>query len=297
MEVVTRVATLLALVATLAAPALARAEAAPCVASGLVAVVQPDATAPLTLGPAVSAATKAGTPVASFQDTQYAVDLTDAAAGAAGCVGAGAPGGTHAVSGAWSVLGGVLRGSALTADLVPAGGDGSGWRLRTKLAGLEVAGAPTKARAGATVAVADWGTLTVDAQVDLPRLAPLRSWAAALSLRLSKPHAGLPAGTLVLVGYAAATRAPAPPPVPPTPAATTTTAPTTTAPPPPPARSSASGSPPAAPDRPSSGGRRRRARARARATTPADRRAPDAWPCAHTARPRSVCRSRRRTWR
>jgi murein DD-endopeptidase MepM/ murein hydrolase activator NlpD len=222
---------LLALAATLVAPAVARSETAPppCVASGLVAIVQPSASAPLTLGPAVAAATREGTAPASFHDGQYGVDLAGAAVGAAGCVGAGTPGGTHAVTGAWSVLGGALRGSALTADLVPAGGDGSGWHLRTKLAGLLVAGTATDAVTGATVAVADWGTLTIDAQVELPRLAPLRHWAAALSLRLVKPHAGLPTGTLVLVGYAAASRAPAAPPKPPV----TTTAPTTTATPPP----------------------------------------------------------------
>jgi murein DD-endopeptidase MepM/ murein hydrolase activator NlpD len=230
---VTRVAAaLLALVATLGAPALARADTAPppCVAAGVVAVVQPNATAAVTLGPAVSAATTEGTPPTAFHDAQYAVDLTGAAAGAAGCVGSGAPGGTHAAAGQWSVLGGALSGTSLTADLVPAGGDGSGWHLRTKLQGLKVAGAATDAVPGATVAVSDWGTLAIDAQLDLPGVAPFRHWAAALSLRLLRPHAGLPAGTLVLVGYAAANRAPAPPPAPPKPA-TTTTAPTTTAPP------------------------------------------------------------------
>jgi murein DD-endopeptidase MepM/ murein hydrolase activator NlpD len=223
-----RAAAILALVAALGAPPVARAETAPapCVASGLVAILQPNATAAITLGPAVSAATTQGTAPSSFHDVQYAVDLANAAAGAAGCVGTGAPGGTHAVAARWSVLGGALRGSALTADLVPADGDGSGWHLRTKVPGLEVAGAATEAAPGATVAVGDWGTLATDAQVDLPRLAPLRHWAAALSLRLTKPHFDLPAGTLVLVGYAAADRAPAPPAAPPKP---TTTMPTTSA--------------------------------------------------------------------
>jgi murein DD-endopeptidase MepM/ murein hydrolase activator NlpD len=226
-----RAAALLALVAALGVPPVVRAESAPapCVASGLVAVLQPNVTAATTLGPAVSAATTQGTAPSSFHDAQYAVDLAKAAAGAAGCVGTGAPGGTHAVAGEWSVLGGALRGSALTADLVPADGDGSGWHLRTKVAGLEVAGTATEAVPGATVAVGDWGTLATDTQVDLPRLAPLRYWAAALSLHLTKPHSGLPAGTVVLVGYAAAGRPPAPPAAPPKP--TTTTAPTTTAPP------------------------------------------------------------------
>jgi murein DD-endopeptidase MepM/ murein hydrolase activator NlpD len=161
-------------------------------------------------------------------DTQYAVDLTNAAAGAAGCVAGGAPGGTHATTAAWSVLGGALRGRALVADLVPAAGDGSGWHLRTRIAGLVVDGTPTDVVPGATVAVGDWGTLSIDAQAELPRLAPIRFWAAALELRLKAAHAGLPAGTLVLVGYAAANRPPAPPVPPSEPPATTTTTPATT---------------------------------------------------------------------
>jgi murein DD-endopeptidase MepM/ murein hydrolase activator NlpD len=232
MDAVTRVATaLLALVATLGSPAVAAADTAPapCVAAGVVAIVPPGAAAPTTLGPAVAASATEGTPTGPFHDSQYSVDLTNAAAGAAGCVGGGAPGGTHATAAAWSVLGGAVRGSALDADLVPAGGDGSGWHLRTTLQGLSVAGAPTDPVPGATVAVADWGTLAIDAQVDLPRLAPLRYWAAALELKLVKPHGGLPAGTLVLVGYAAANHAPA---APPEPAPTTTVAPTTTTAPP-----------------------------------------------------------------
>src|SRR5579884_1672712 len=258
MSRVTRVAAaLLALVAALAAPTLARADttAPPCVAAGLVAVIEPGATAATDVGPAVSAATTEGTTAPAFHDAQYGVDLTDAAAGAAGCV-AGGPGGTHAATGAWSVLGGALRGSSLVADLVPAGGDGSGWHLRTRLEGLQIAGAPSDATSGATAAVADWGTLTVDAQVALPRLAPLRWWAAALELELLKPHLGLPAGTLVLVGYAAANKTAAPPTPPSKPAPTTTaTTPTTTAPPatttaPPPTATAPSASGPKAKPKP-----------------------------------------------
>ena len=136
MDCVRRVATaVFALVATLVAPALAFAETppVPCVASGLVAIVQPSATAAVTVGPTVSAATKQGTTVPTFHDAQYAVDLANAAAGAAGCVGAGAPGGTHAAADAWSGLGGTLGGRRLAgvATLVTGGaeqdaGDGSG---------------------------------------------------------------------------------------------------------------------------------------------------------------------------
>jgi hypothetical protein len=224
---------LCALVAALvAAPgAAADVAATSCVGAGIVAIVPPAATAPTTLGPAITAATTTSADAPAFHDGQYAVDLTDAQAGGAGCVGAEAPGGTHAVSHQWSVLG-VLSGDSLRADLVPAEGDGSGWRLRATVNGLRVGSQPVDAIAGATVQVSTWGTLTIGAQVDLPRLQPLRYWAAALELKLTRVHAGLPAGTLVLIGYASANRPPAKPAPPPPPATTTapvtTTAPTST---------------------------------------------------------------------
>jgi|SRR5579884_186625 len=230
---------LCALLAALAAAGEARADtpAPACVAAGLVAIVEPGATAPVAEGPAVAAAAAQGANAPSFSDPQYGVDLAQPEAGAAGCVGSGAPGGTHAMSGAWSVLGGAVSGTGLRADLVPANGDGSGWHLRTQVEGLAVSGSPAEAIPGATIAVGTWGTLTVRAQVELPRLDPLRWWAAALELRLVQARGGLPAGTLVLIGYAAANRAPAAPPpsAPATTTAATTTAPTTTAESPPPA--------------------------------------------------------------
>jgi murein DD-endopeptidase MepM/ murein hydrolase activator NlpD len=211
---------------------------APCVGAGLVAIVLPNATSPTTLGPAITAATTTGADAPTFHDAQYVVDLANAQAGGAGCVRSTAPGGTHAVSQGWSVLGAV-SGDSLRADLVPAGGDGGGWHLRTAVNGLRVGTHPADVVAGTTMPVSNWGTLTIGAQADLPRLQPLRYWAAALELKLTRPHAGLPAGTLVLIGYAAANRAPAEPPPPPPPPVTTTTvtttvkAPTTTVAPPP----------------------------------------------------------------
>ena len=220
---------LCAFVAALAVAPGAVADVAPtpCVGAGLVAIVPPNATAPLTFGPAITAATTTSADVPTFHDAQYSVNMTDAQAGGAGCVRTAAPGGTHVVSHHWSVLGAVSADS-LRADLVPAGGDGSGWHLRTTINELRVGTSTLDVVAGTTVPVSNWATLTIGAQADLPRLQPLRYWAAALELKLTRAHAGLPAGTLVLIGYAAANHAPAkPPPPPPT---TTTTTPTTTAP-------------------------------------------------------------------
>ena len=211
----------------LAQGAVADVTPAPCVGAGLVAIVPPGATEPTTLGPAITAATTTGVDVPTFHDAQYLVDLTDAQAGGAGCVASTAPGGTHVVSHRWSVLG-TVSGDSLRADLVPAGGDGSGWHLRTTINNVRVGTRPVEVVSGTSVAVSNWATLTFGAQADLPRLEPLRYWAAALELKLTRAHAGLPSGTLVLIGYAAANHAPAKPPPPPPPP-TTTTAVTTTA--------------------------------------------------------------------
>ena len=124
---------------------------------------------------------------------------------------------------------GAVSGDSLRADLVPAGGDGSGWHLRTTINALRVGNHAVDVVAGTIVPVSNWATLTMGVQADLPKLAPLRYWAAALEVKLTHAHAGLPAGTIVLIGYAAANRAPAKPPPPPP---ATTTAPTTTTAPP-----------------------------------------------------------------
>jgi murein DD-endopeptidase MepM/ murein hydrolase activator NlpD len=218
---------LCAFVAALAAAPGAGADvvATPCVGAGLVAIVQPDATEPTTLGPAITAATTTTAEAPTYHDAQYSVDLTEAQAGSAGCVASTSPGGTHAVSHHWSVLGAV-SGDSLRADLVPAGGDGSGWHLRTTVNALRVGTRAVDVVAGATAPVSNWGTLRIGAQADLPRLQPLRYWAAALELELTRAHGGLPAGTLVLIGYAAANHAPAK--LPPPPPTATTTAVTTT---------------------------------------------------------------------
>jgi murein DD-endopeptidase MepM/ murein hydrolase activator NlpD len=215
--------------ALVVAPGAAAEGEAPCVGAGLVAIVQPGATTATTLGPAVEASTTTGDSAPTFHDGQYSVDLTSSEAGAAGCVRTTAPGGTHVVTRDWRVLG-VLSGTSLRADLVPAGGDGSGWRLRTTINTLRIGTREVDAVPGAAAEVSDWATLTVGAQVDVPTLAPLRYWAAALELRLTRAHAGLPAGTLVLIGYAAANHPPAKPAPPPRPPTTTTAPVTTTAP-------------------------------------------------------------------
>ena len=69
---------------------------------------------------------------------------------------------------------------------------------------------------GATVALADWGTLsTVQGGASGSAAAGYRGSVTALEIRLTADHGGLPSGTTILVGYAeVAAKATAPPPPP-----------------------------------------------------------------------------------
>ncbi|MFN2472033.1 MAG: choice-of-anchor P family protein [Gaiellaceae bacterium] len=92
-----------------------------------------------------------------------------------------------------------------TADSKAASGDFSGARVTGLQAlGQAVAGVP-----GTTVALADWGTLTVLAQTATPSttrgLPGHRTAAIALQVHLAADHGGLPAGSDIFVGYAEAT--------------------------------------------------------------------------------------------
>ena len=147
--------------------------------------------------------------------------------GAAGCVDAtGTPGGTSTRVTSWRVLGGAIGGSDLRIDLVPAAPPGGGWHLRPNLDGLLVGGKAATLAEGETIALGNWGVIERPKTVDAGAAAPLRWWKAALEVRLTRVHSGLPGGSRLLLGWVAADRAPAPPPVVPPP--TTTTQPVTT---------------------------------------------------------------------
>jgi murein DD-endopeptidase MepM/ murein hydrolase activator NlpD len=210
-------------------PATTTTSAVPaCDGAGLVAILEPGAAAATTVGPALAVSERTGIEPAPFSDTATGVQLADARVGAAGCVNGG-PGGATARAGAWSVFGGAVAGTSLRADLLPTP-DGPNWHLRAKVEGLTVGGTPADPIVGSSIAVGDWGVLDVHALVDGKTIQPLRYWASALELTLTKAHTGLPAGTRVLLGYVAADRkyAPPPPPEKATPSVTTTTTKTTT---------------------------------------------------------------------
>jgi murein DD-endopeptidase MepM/ murein hydrolase activator NlpD len=215
------------------------------VATGILATLAPGQAVPTVVGPSLAAAVRESTTADAVSDPSTGLSVSHADLGAAGCVGMNAPGGTAAQADSWSVLGAV-SGTTLGADLVPASGAGAGWHLRGSYAGLQVDGAPAAFTPGQPLAVGTWGTLETQVSVDAGAGQALRWWEAALALKLTRAHGGLPAGTTLLIGWVSAnkpsgatstpTPTPAPKPKPkpatkPKPKAppTTTTTPTTTA--------------------------------------------------------------------
>ena len=200
--------------AVLAASARAQAAApAPCVGAGVLATLAPGASVPTAVGPSVTAADRQSATADTFLDpaTQLTVDHVDV--GAAGCAtGGAAPGGTATRATVWRILGNSVGADTLEADLVPAAGDGSGWRLRSHFDGLEVNARTVTVGPGQTVPVGTWGTLRSQVSVDAGAGQDLRWWRAALALELTQAHGGFAAGTTFLIGWVSADRRPAPPP-------------------------------------------------------------------------------------
>jgi peptidase M23-like protein len=226
-------------IALVAVSAAVAAPAAPCVATGMLATLTPGEREPTVVGPTLAASDRESTTADAVVDQVTGLRVSHADLGVAGCVGSGsAPGGTAAHADGWSLLG-AIRADTLEADLVPASGDGSGWRLRATYAGLMVNGTTIDVPVGRDVPVGDWGVLNSQVSVDAGPAAGLRWWRAVLALRLVHAHGGIPAGTTLLIGWVsankrpAATPAPTPPPTPkpkpkPKPAPTTTSQANTT---------------------------------------------------------------------
>jgi hypothetical protein len=210
----------------------ALADAAPvCVGTGVLAVQRAPTSVPEPIGPVITGPSRAGARTDASVDATTGLSVESSEFGVSGCLDdQGTPGGSALRVGAWSLLHGAIRGASLRADLVPAAGDGTGWRLRTTVDDLRIAGRPVTVTPGDEVPVGDWGVLRAQRTVERMSLGGVRWWRAALQLRLVAAHGGFPAGTSFLIGWAAADRAPAPPPLPPPPPPATTTTATTTAP-------------------------------------------------------------------
>ena len=122
-----------------------------------------------------------------------------------------------------------LFGGEITASQVVAraratakNGAGSGDLSGSAVSGLVVLGQPVSAGPGQQIPLGDWGYAVVLAQGAAPAQNGYRNFVTALEIHLGADHGGLPAGSVIQVGYAeaAATAAP-PPPKPPAPAVTT----------------------------------------------------------------------------
>ena len=106
-----------------------------------------------------------------------------------------------------SLLGGEIRADTVIAQAgaraVPAAAGGQ--LSDSTVVNLEVLGAPVAVTPNAQVALGDWGyVVTLEQAVvtdDIGRKA-YRGFVVALHVHLTKAHAGLPAGTELLVGYA-----------------------------------------------------------------------------------------------
>ncbi len=125
---------------------------------------------------------------------------------------------------ALSLFAGEITASRLTVRAVAnAAPGGSGGNVRTSaVEGLIILGQPVTAAPNARVSLGDWGTAVL-LESALDQSSPkgktsAKTTVAALDIRLTVPHGGLPAGSQILVAYAEATaRAEAAPPSPPPP--------------------------------------------------------------------------------
>ena len=112
--------------------------------------------------------------------------------------------------------------SRATASPKSASGETSG----TAVSGLQALGQPVGSAPGTTVALADWGSLTVIGGSATPSrtsgLPGYRAAVLALHVQLTADHGGLPAGTDIFVGYAETTVQAGTPPAAPKPAPTYT---------------------------------------------------------------------------
>jgi Peptidase family M23 len=108
-----------------------------------------------------------------------------------------------------TLFGGEITVGRIVATLVPAKSAGHRWRLRVEVKDLVIDGQPVTMLSGESLPVGNWGRVKLDGGHRQRGKRALSSvglawWQGGLSLHLTKPHAGLPAGTQLLVAYVAA---------------------------------------------------------------------------------------------
>jgi murein DD-endopeptidase MepM/ murein hydrolase activator NlpD len=174
-----------------------------CVFGGVVLLLPHHA--PLLIGPVADAPSA---PVAAMSNLLYPADgsvvtAANVALRGSGCSN-GRPAGGKTVLQALSLFGG-----AVTADTVGLTIADAGATHADAISGLQVDGAPLQAQDGTQVPLGTWGYL-VTGTVERFRTPaasgteppPLRVQASALAVHLLQTHAGLPAGTELLISFA-----------------------------------------------------------------------------------------------
>jgi murein DD-endopeptidase MepM/ murein hydrolase activator NlpD len=114
-----------------------------------------------------------------------------------------------------SLFGGEVTAARVSAHVSAAAGPkgGSGELAGSAVEGLVVLGQGVDtSTAGARIAIGDWGYALVLAQGTTPAQRGFRGFVTALEIHLTVDHGGLPAGTVVSVGFAEAAVAAPPPP-------------------------------------------------------------------------------------
>jgi hypothetical protein len=182
----------------------------PCIGAGPLLLLVPRHP-PRSVG-SVSARTPAGVGATAlrYPDDGSILRVAAVRADVSGC-----PRGTHPGSAttslrSLSLFGGEVRAKRLAVTLIPGKTPSPTWRLRLKLTGLVVDNRQVTMHGGASVPVGNWARLKLDGRH--ARLgahvgsAGIAWWQGGLSLRLTRPHAGLPRGTQILVAYVGADR-------------------------------------------------------------------------------------------
>jgi Peptidase family M23 len=189
-------------------PVVPAPQGAACAGAGMLLLLLPHEP-PRFVGPAVSARTPTGAGATMFQYPANGSVVRDVAprADVSGCAPGSAPRTAASTVRSLSLFGGAVRATRVAATLVHANPSGSSWRLRVLVKGLRIQGRVVSPRLDTPLAVGHWGRLLLDgAHVDRPSPSGLGWWRAGLDLRFVKAHAGLPAGTELLIAYVAMDR-------------------------------------------------------------------------------------------
>jgi murein DD-endopeptidase MepM/ murein hydrolase activator NlpD len=154
---------------------------------GAVAVLLPHRT-PLAVGPlAATPDTTAALSLLAYPANGSVVTASSVSVAQGGC-----SGDATAQVAALSLFGGAVTASSVELRVGPT--------PVAAVSGLAVAGRSTAATAGAHIPVQQWGYVVADASV--PVAPPGREIVGGLAVHLLRPHAGLPAGTVVVVSAA-----------------------------------------------------------------------------------------------